>query len=274
MTEKSIAWLRAKVDECSPQPVLAEIGSSVASLAELVTQLRGAARTATLFGMAANAEVVARARVELLPTAEAALVAWKQRLVAEHGDEGAKAFADITLRYGLALDPLPALRRDPKISAALGRLFAALADVDRATANAVAAGSWLSVSGQRLAYYVARTSDPVGFAQLGLEPAPSDLEGLYAEIDGLVIDSSDRGGETDQVRGEGAVFDAVARAELVDIEDAECVLLSQGDMGLMRLYRLDDGAVLEWLTKFDEHPRLIAPSLVAYLDQLTAVFAR
>jgi hypothetical protein len=93
-------------------------------------------------------------------------------------------------------------------------------------------------------------------------------------MNGLVIDSSERGGETDQVQGERAVFDPVERAELVDIEDAECVLLGQGDMGLMRLYRLEDGAMLEWLTKFDEHPSVIAPSLVAYLDQLTALFAR
>lgn len=275
MSEKTIAWLRGKITESSAPAVLeaGEIGANVAALAETVSSLR--AGGTMLFGLQVPGDVLETVGHELIAQADAALAEWKRRLEHEFGAEGHDAFRTIALRYGVMLEEAAPLRRDPDVSRSLSRLFAALDDLERATRNARAAHRWVYEDADRLAYQVVQNPDPIGFAQLVSElgDVPPQLEGLYAELDELVIGADQHGGRRDHRVDDYSLIEPVERAEVLDIEGAECVRLHHQDMGRMLLVRVSDGAVLEWIAKFEEHPKVVAPSLATYFDQLATLLS-
>lgn len=250
-----------------------EIGVNIAALAQAVRTLREGG--GGLFGLGVAGDVLEPVRAELIAQTDAALAEWKRRLESEFGEEGHAAFRTIALRYGIMLEPSATLRKDPDVSRALARLFAALDDVDRATSNARAADRWVYEDSERLAYYLVQKPDLIGFAQLAdrLGELPAQLEGLYAELDELAIGADDHGGRRDHRVDDYSVIEPVDRAEVIDIEGDACVRLHHHDMGRLLLLRARDGAVLHWISKFEDHPTVVAPSLAAYFDQLTTMLS-
>lgn len=259
LNDRIAAWIQAQIDEQAPALDLDAEGirRRLGALRELLDVLEGTNPATQLFGMSLQGDTLIEARARFVASARASRTAWHDHLT--QVDEPTKRVAR---EYGYVfVGDAPQPRRPPtrslEVDAALDRLLAIL---DRGA----------TVDGKPVAYWLDETPAHV-FTENGAPP-PSQLEGIYARLDGLAIYTAKKGGRSAKLRYDWLEIERADDAEELEVEGRSFITLHKHDGGRLLLCALDDGSVWK-IAWHGEAPERVAPAIAAYLDQLSARYS-
>ena len=250
LNDKTAAWIQARIDEQAPVADLDEEGlrRRLGALHELSDALEGTKGSVELFGMGMRDELLADARTRFAPAVKAMRDRWQAHL-----EQATVPFKRVASLYGYTFVDLPvtaprAPTRSPQVDAALDRLLGAL-------------------ERRPIAYWIDETPTSI-FLDSGDDP-PSQLEGLYARINGLAIYPAKKRGRHKKLAYDSLVIEPADDAEELEFDGREFITLHKHEAGRLLICALDDGSVWQIASR-GEPPLPIAPTLADYLDLLAS----
>lgn len=268
-SEQLLTWVDRQIADYAP---VADSPGEIRNRFQRTLEARAGLGHA-VFGFAIPQELHASAVSVIRDRLDAALSRW--RMFLENVDGGPGYFTRSMQAAGLASPEARAVHRDPAIAAAVTALAARLRETAEATTSWREHG-WCEDDEQHT--FAIAPSPPSLEATLAMQAArgfelPAAVEALYAELGGLWVHGDEEGGERAFDPSEEYFVLAPFERLFDDDRDRDdwFVLSVHPDYFQWVMTHVETGEVAT-ANKLDRTPKVIAPSLVAYLEQLAASY--